>query len=50
MVLGQIRLEVDVAAKMGEEELALLVQRDAGAEGAKVTRVARHDAITEWGI
>ena len=50
MVIRQIRLEVDVAAKMGEEELALLVQRDAGAEGAKVKRVPRHDVITEWGI
>ena len=43
MVLRQIRLEVDVAAKMGEEELVLLVWRDSGAEDAKVKRVARHD-------
>jgi hypothetical protein len=43
MVIRQIRLEVDVAAKMGEEELVLLVQRDSGAEDAKVKRVARHD-------
>jgi hypothetical protein len=41
MVIRQIRLEVDVAAKMGEEELVLLVQRDSGAEDAKVSRRER---------
>jgi hypothetical protein len=36
MILRQIRLKVDVAAKMGEEELVLLVQRDSGTVDAKV--------------
>ena len=35
MVLRQIHLEVDVAAKMGEQELVLLVQRYSGAKTRK---------------
>ena len=45
MVFRQIRLEVDLAASIREDELVLLVQRDSGASDVPVNgkRFGRND-------
>ena len=47
MVFRQIRLEVDLAASIREDELVLLVQRDSGASDVNGKLVGRNDDIDE---